>query len=123
VSNESHEIKTEKKEATKIPSQKPASPHPALREMQLVSFGERVTLTFVHKDEVGSIHFDRMRGEIFYKGHNIRHMELEEIQLQMLEKMRSTLKGDPKGRRFAESYERTLDKIIVEKDRALRSTP
>lgn len=87
----------------------------SLRESQLVAFGERITYVFSLGKEVGSIHFDKGRGEIFFKGHNIRNMDLEEWQMQMLEKMRSILVSHEKGRGFAESYARILDKIIVEK--------
>ena len=88
-----------------------------LRERQLVSFGERVTYTFVAGKEVGSIHFDRRRGEIFYKGHNVCNMEPEEWQYQEMEKLRQILSADEACREFAPSYGKTLDKIIMEKRR------
>jgi len=84
---------------------------------RLASFGERVTYTFVQGKEVGSVHFDRTRGEIFLKGHNIRHMELEAPQMQVLEEMRLILQRDPQARHFAESYGAVLDKIIIEKSK------
>ena len=87
---------------------------------QLVSFGERITYTFAHGREVGSIHFDRARGEIFYKGHNIRNMDLEEWQMQVMEGLRKTLGMQEQGKRFAESYGKTLDKIILEKNRVAK---
>lgn len=86
-------------------------------DTQLVSFGERITYTFAHGREVGSIHFDRARGEIFYKGHNIRNMDLEEWQMQVLEGLRKTLGTEEQGKRFVESYGRTLDKVVLEKRR------
>lgn len=85
---------------------------------QLVSFGERITYTFAYGKEVGSIHFDRGRGEIFYKGHNIRNMDIEEWQMQMMEQLRKILNGDENGKEFASSYGRALDKIVVEKKQA-----
>lgn len=84
---------------------------------QLISFGERVTFTFTHGREVGSIHFDRERGEIFYKGHNIRNMELEEWQMQVLEGLRGILAQNPKTRNFTAPYCRSLDKAVQEKSR------
>ncbi len=84
-------------------------------DSQLVSFGERFTFTFAHGREVGSIHFDRGRGEIFYKGHNVRNMDLEEWQMQVLEGLRKTLAHDEQGKAFADDYARTLDKVIWEK--------
>lgn len=83
-------------------------------ESQLISFGDRITYVFTLGKEVGSIHFDKGRGEIFYKGHNIRNMDLEDWHCQVLEKMRHVLDSDEKGKRFGESYASTLDKIILE---------
>jgi hypothetical protein len=90
------------------------------KESQLISFGDRMTYTFSHGKEVGSIHFDRGRGEIFYKGHNIRNMDLEEWQMQVMEQLRRILDADEQGKQFADSYGHTLDKIILEKKNAFR---
>jgi hypothetical protein len=84
-------------------------------DSQLISFGDRFTFTFAQGREVGSIHFDRGRGEIFYKGHNIRNLDLEEWQMQVLEGLRNTLVHDEQGKMFAADYARTLDKITLEK--------
>lgn len=124
----SNEVKQDKAQSDQSSASTPVQPQreketSLSHESQLVSFGERVTYTFVHGREVGSIHFDRMRGEVFYKGHNIRHMELEEVQMQMLEKLRSVLLTDQRTKRFAESYARILDKIIIEKSQAQRPSP
>jgi hypothetical protein len=84
-------------------------------DSQLISFGDRFTFTFAQGREVGSVHFDRGRGEIFYKGHNIRNMDLEDWQMQVLEGLRKTLMHDEQGKEFAADYARTLDKIILER--------
>ena len=84
-------------------------------DSQLISFGDRFTFTFAQGREVGSIHFDRSRGEIFYKGHNIRNMDMEEWQMQILEGLRQTLHHDEQGKAFAADYARTLDKVTLEK--------
>lgn len=84
-------------------------------ESQLISFGDRMTYVFAFGKEVASIHFDKGRGEIFYKGHNIRNMDIEEWQMQLLEKLRSLLASEERGREFVEAYGRTLDKIVLEK--------
>lgn len=84
-------------------------------DSQLISFGDRFTFTFAYGREVGSIHFDRGRGEIFYKGHNIRNMDMEEWQMQVLEGLRKMLPHDEQGKAFAADYARTLDKIVIEK--------
>lgn len=84
-------------------------------DSQLISFGDRFTFTFAQGREVGSIHFDRRRGEIFYKGHNIRNMDLEEWQMQVLEGLRNTLMHDEQGKNFAADYAHALDKITMER--------
>lgn len=88
-----------------------------LEENQLVSFGERITYVFANGKDVASIHFDRERREIFFKGHNVRNMDLEEWQMQRLEEMRRLLMSQEKGREFAGFYGKTLDKIVLEKSR------
>ncbi len=87
----------------------------SLLDKQWVTFGGRVTFTFAFGNEVGSVHFDRSRGEIFFKGHNIRNMELEPWHWQVLEKMRDILKSHAKLRNFINPYDRLLDKIALEK--------
>lgn len=84
-------------------------------DSQIVSFGDRMTYTFAFGREVGSIHFDKNRGEIFYKGHNIRNMDLEPWQMQVLEQLRQILRQDGQWSRFAEPYGKVLDKIALEK--------
>ncbi|QQR79919.1 MAG: hypothetical protein IPJ69_11325 [Deltaproteobacteria bacterium] len=89
----------------------------SLQDSQWVTFGSRVTFTFAFGDDVGSVHFDRSRGEIFFKGHNIRNLELEEWQWQILEKMRNVLTSHPKLRNFINPYSRLLEKIVLEKSK------
>lgn len=95
------------------PAQTPLAPE-RLRDNHLVSFGDKVTYTFAHGKEVGSLHFDRRRGEIFYKGHNIRNMDLEEWQIQMMENFRHILETHERVKDFASLYGRVLDKFIRE---------
>ncbi len=93
------------------PSQKTGKPPVS----QLVIFEDRMTYTFAIGKEVGSIHFDRMRREIFYKGHNVRNMDLEEWQWQLLDQLRQVLAVNENGKPFLETYNRTLDKVLLEK--------
>jgi hypothetical protein len=93
----------------------PKSPLTKGIQAHLVSFGERVTYTFAYGHEVGSVHFDRNRGEIFFKGHNIRNMDVEPWQWQLFDQLRAVLKNDAESSRFADAYGRTLDKLIAEK--------
>jgi len=120
-----HKNLTLEKQAEKVPHAMPADAAANAVESdawkglpadsQLISFGDRFTFTFAQGREVGSIHFDRGRGEIFYKGHNIRNMDLEEWQMQILEGLRKTLEQDAQGKAFAEDYARSLDKMTMEK--------
>jgi len=88
--------------------------HISSEKGQLITFGERLTFTFAYGKEVGSIHFDKGRGEIFYKGHNINNIEIENWQIMMLEKVRQILTRDEKLRNFAAPYSRSLDKTLQE---------
>ena len=89
---------------------------------QLISFGDRITYTFAYGTEVGSIHFDRGRGEIFYKGHNIRNIEIEDWQWQVMESLRHMLSQHETGHTFSQTYGHILDKVILEKKRGLEKT-
>lgn len=121
VSIETKDMMTEKQPGEAVPRPSPYPSLPTLpKESRLVTFGDRVTYTFTHGKEVGSIHYDRSRHEIFYKGHNIRHMEMEEWQWQMMEKFRQVLRGDAKCNSFVESYGQTLDKVVLEKTRSTK---
>ncbi len=84
---------------------------------QLIGFRDRLTYIFAHDQEVGSIHFDKLRGDIFYKGHNIRHLSLEDWQWEALESLRVMLREHPKYQTLAVAYGMTLDKIVLEMKR------
>ena len=88
---------------------------------QLVAFEDRVTYVFTHGKEIGSLHFDHGRGEIFYKGHNVRNMEVEDWQWQVMEEFRGVLSADEKCKRFVSPYGKTLHKMILEKKRQQES--
>ncbi len=89
----------------------------AMVKDQVVGFGDRVTYIFAHDREVGSIHFDRLRGEIFYKGHNIRHLPLEAWQLQKIVELQKMLSQHAQYHDFASSYGKALEKITLDRVR------
>ena len=78
-------------------------------------YKERVTYTFVMGEEVASIHFDSSRGEIFFRGHNIRNMQLNEKQLAALEAMKGVLAADQQGKEYLSAYSATLARLIADK--------
>jgi len=78
-------------------------------------FKDRVTYTFIMDEEVASIHFDRKRGEIFFKGHNIRNMHLSQKQIKALNVMREVLEADREGRELYPAYSATLDRLLTDK--------
>jgi hypothetical protein len=81
----------------------------------LASYGDRVTYTFIIDDEVASIHFDRTRGEIFFRGHNIRHLELAASQVEALLRLEEVLKADEKARDLFPEYSATLARCLADK--------
>lgn len=84
-------------------------------DSMLAVFGERLTYTFICGDEVASIHFDQGRGEIFFRGHNIKFMELDGQQLQALLALEEILVNDREGRTYFAAYHATLAKILTDK--------
>ncbi len=78
-------------------------------------YKERLTYTFIMESEVASIHFDRSRGEIFFRGHNIARMKLGPEQRKALIALIGVLEEDEKGREFKEAYSATLDRVLADK--------
>ncbi len=83
---------------------------------QWLSFEDRVTYTYANEHEVGSLHFDSGRGEIFFKGHNARNMELENWHWELLEKMSQVLQSNRKLRAYSPFYERAFQKMKHERN-------
>lgn len=86
-----------------------------LKESKLISFGDRITYTFIWAKEVHSIHFDKKREEVFYRGHNIKNLELTPEQMQLLIHFKDILSRDQRSRSFMVPYDRILQKLLKEK--------
>ena len=87
----------------------------AVRDSMLAVYKNCVTYTFILDQEVASIHYDRLRGEIFFKGHNINNMKLTARQIQALMDLKMVLNRDEKGHSFLSDYDATLDKLLADK--------
>lgn len=74
----------------------------------LAVYKDRLTFTFILGDEVASIHFDRVKNEIYFKGHNIRNFKLTVSQMQALNGLKDILKADEEGKKLLSDYEATL---------------
>lgn len=84
------------------------------KDSLLAVFKDRLTYTFIMGREVASIHFDRSRREIFFKGHNIRNLKLEAGQIEVLYSLKEVLRQDKRGEPFLTEYEATLRRILAE---------
>ena len=78
-------------------------------------YKDRLTYTFIMNDDVASIHFDRSRGEIFFRGHNISYMDLSSDERKSLISLIGVLEGDEEGREFLSAYSATLDRVLADK--------
>ena len=83
-------------------------------DSMLAVYQDRLTYTFIMNHEVASIHYDHGRGEIFFKGRNIRNMKLDDVQKQALMDLSQVLMNDEKGRQFYEDYEATLTQYLTD---------
>lgn len=81
------------------------------REAKLFISKDRATLTFFLKQEVASIHFDKSRNEIFFKGHNVKNMTLAPEQWQSLQKFSEYLIKENADPEFIQSYQKCLSHI------------
>lgn len=84
-------------------------------DSMLAVYKDKLTYTFILANEVSSIHFDRSRGEIFLKGHNIKQLELSQNERKALEDLKIVLVEDDDGRRLLNDYVATLTHILADK--------
>ncbi len=84
-------------------------------DSMLALYRGRLTYTFILEREVASIHYDQERGEIFFKGHNIRNMVLTGKQRQALMDLAEVLRAEQDARHFYSDYEATLARLLADK--------
>ena len=85
-----------------------------LQDSMLAVYRERVTYTFILENEVASIHYDKQRGEIFFRGHNIRNLKLTKPQLRALYEMKEVMAGDSRSQPLVSNYSATLDRLLAD---------
>jgi hypothetical protein len=96
--------------AKKVRSQGAKTP-----DSMLAVYKNRLTYTFILEGEVASIHYDHEKGEIFFKGHNIKHLELSDGQKAALFGLVGLLEADPEASELYGAYQATLDKVVADK--------
>jgi hypothetical protein len=82
------------------------------REGKLFSSPERVTLTFFMGDQVASIHFDLVRREIFFKGHNVKNMTLTQEQWVALRNFSQLIRHEDCPPQIVAAYEECLGQVL-----------
>ncbi len=82
------------------------------REARFFLSGNRATLTFFTDQEVASIHYDLDRDEIFYRGHNVKNMTLNEKQWEALQKFSDYLGSSQGSERLNKSYHDCLERLL-----------
>ncbi len=83
-------------------------------DSMLAVYHDRLTYTFILDKEVASIHFDRNRKEIFFKGHNIQNMQLSPDQLKALKGLGGILMEDEQGKLLFNDYVATLGHLLAD---------
>lgn len=83
-------------------------------DSMLAVYKDRFTYTFIFQHEVASIHYDRRRREIFFKGHNIHYMPLTTAHHKALWSLVEVLAQDREGRVYVGAYRETLGKQIAD---------
>ena len=83
-------------------------------DSMLAVYKDRFTYTFIMDHEVASIHFDKTRGEIFFRGHNLLHCELDVTKIKALEAAKAVLAGEERAKSFLVPYEATLTRALAE---------
>ncbi|MDO8494883.1 MAG: hypothetical protein Q7S68_06050 [Deltaproteobacteria bacterium] len=85
-----------------------------LTDSLLATYKDRVTYTFIIDREVASIHFDKAKNEIYFKGHNIRNTNLNPIEIKALRDFSDVLRKDVRGAEFLKAYQATLGSRIAD---------
>ncbi len=80
----------------------------------LAVYRDRLTYTFIIGHEVASIHFNRLKKEIYFKGHNIQHCELDASKRKALEGLKEVLKTEERAKPFLADYEATLARVFAD---------
>lgn len=73
---------------------------------QLLARRDRATYTFLSHKEVVILHYDRGRDEIFYNGHNLRHLHLLPEHLKNMEKFIQAMRSRPETAALSQSFEK-----------------
>ncbi|MCC7343294.1 MAG: hypothetical protein IT573_00045 [Deltaproteobacteria bacterium] len=84
------------------------------REARLFLGKDRATLTFYVDQEVASIHYDLIRDEIFYRGHNVKNMTMTQEQWVSLRKFSEYLAQDPRADRLHQAYQACLEHLMTD---------
>lgn len=84
-------------------------------DSMLAVYRDRLTYTFIMNNEVASIHFDRSKKEIFFKGHNILNIVLSPEQIKVLKDLQGILAQDEQGKLLFNDYNATLGHLLADK--------
>lgn len=88
-----------------------------LQDSLLAVYKDRLTYTFILGREVASIHFDRSKNEIFFKGRNIRNFKPDEVQIRALRDFKQILAVEERGKEFLKAYDATLESALADNNR------
>lgn len=83
-------------------------------DSMIAVYKDRFTYTFIMHKEVASIHFDRRRQKIFFRGHNIQNMTITEDHKRELFNLIKVLESDSEGRELKSAYEATLGSQLAD---------
>lgn len=84
-------------------------------DSMLAVYRDRLTYTFIMNKEVASIHFDREKKEIFFRGHNILNIALSPEQIKALKDLQGVLAEDEQGKLLFNDYVATLGHLLADK--------
>lgn len=81
-------------------------------DANLFVHAERATLTFYYQGTVASIHFDRARGEIFFKGHQVKNFKLNQEEWHWLQEFGRCLQDQGASPALVSAYENCLQEVL-----------
>lgn len=84
-------------------------------KQQLHIHAEHVTFIFVEQGEVHSIHFDRKRQQIFYRGHNLANSVITKTMAEALKQFGLRLSVDERTSLHYSDYRDLLQHLLSQK--------
>lgn len=103
--------KSRKKASVKIPTLDAIFEKNGDYDGRLFMSRDKVTYTYCTEAEVMVLHFDKSKGELFFKGHHINSLVNDEAMAENVAIFRKALLKEKKAASFLEAFDQAVEQI------------